>query len=142
MWGVVLCALAASIKVPAAIGIVYVAWDWAGPVRRLAPARCRPLVRAGADHGGGHGRLSPGVGPGLGLDRQPGHTRHRPLVDGPATGFGLLISGTAHLVGIGVGLGGVLTLTRAIGLIGAAAIAVYCLRNGSASASSAHWAAP
>ena len=30
-WGVVLCALAASIKVPAAIGIVYVAWDWAGP---------------------------------------------------------------------------------------------------------------
>ncbi|HXY26709.1 MAG TPA: polyprenol phosphomannose-dependent alpha 1,6 mannosyltransferase MptB, partial [Acidimicrobiales bacterium] len=30
VWGVVLCALAASIKVPAAIGIVYVAWDWAG----------------------------------------------------------------------------------------------------------------
>ena len=27
----------------------------------------------------------------------------------PATGFGLLISGSAHLVGIGVGLGGVLT---------------------------------
>ena len=31
VWGVVLCALAASIKVPAAIGIVYIAWDWAGP---------------------------------------------------------------------------------------------------------------
>ena len=30
VWGVVLCALAASIKVPAAIGIVYIAWDWAG----------------------------------------------------------------------------------------------------------------
>ena len=47
----------------------------------------------------------------------------------PATGFGLLISGTAHVVGIGVGLGGVLTLTRAIGLIAAAVIAIYCLRN-------------
>ena len=32
-------------------------------------------------------------------------------------------------MGIGVGLGGVLTLTRAIGLLGAAAIAVYCLRH-------------
>src|SRR5580658_5084990 len=31
VWGVVLCALAASIKVPAAMGILYVAWDWAGP---------------------------------------------------------------------------------------------------------------
>ena len=37
-WGIVLCALAASIKVPAAMGIVYVAWDWAGPLARLAPA--------------------------------------------------------------------------------------------------------
>ena len=47
----------------------------------------------------------------------------------PATGFGLLISGSAHVLGIGVGLGGVLTLTRAIGLLAAAAIAVYCLVN-------------
>jgi hypothetical protein len=47
----------------------------------------------------------------------------------PATGVGLLISGSAHVVGIGVGLGGVLTLTRAIGLIAAAAVAFYCLRH-------------
>jgi len=45
----------------------------------------------------------------------------------PATGFGLLLSGSAHVIGIGVGLGGVLTLTRAIGLLAAAVIAVYCL---------------
>ena len=38
----------------------------------------------------------------------------------PATAVGLLVSGTAHLFGIGVGLGGVLTVTRAIGLLGAA----------------------
>ena len=33
----------------------------------------------------------------------------------PATGVGLLISGTSHLFGIGIGLGGVLTMTRANG---------------------------
>ena len=47
----------------------------------------------------------------------------------PATAVGLLISGSAHVVGIGVGLGGVLTLTRAIGLLAAAVVALYCLVN-------------
>ena len=32
-------------------------------------------------------------------------------------------------MGIGVGLGGVLTLTRAIGLVAAAVVALYCLRH-------------
>ena len=82
VWGVVLCALAASIKVPAAMGIVYVAWDWAGPSadwRRLRP-HGRPVR---PDHRGGHGSPLVGVGSRLGLDRQPGHARHRALVDGP-----------------------------------------------------------
>jgi hypothetical protein len=47
----------------------------------------------------------------------------------PATGAGLLISGTAHVLGIGASLAGVLTLTRATGLLAAAVIAVYCLRH-------------
>ena len=45
VWGVVLCALAASIKVPAAMGIVYVAWDWAGEGaawRARAACSCAP----------------------------------------------------------------------------------------------------
>ena len=46
VWGVVLCALAAAIKVPAAIGIVYVAWDWAGPFADWR-RRARMVVRAG-----------------------------------------------------------------------------------------------
>ncbi len=36
----------------------------------------------------------------------------------PATGVGLLISGALHVVGVGVGLGGVLTVTRFLGLLG------------------------
>jgi hypothetical protein len=47
----------------------------------------------------------------------------------PATAIGLVISGALHVVGVGVGLGGVLTVTRLLGLIGAAAIAFSCLRH-------------
>ncbi len=128
VWGIVLCALAASIKVPAAIGIVYVAWDWAGPFadwRRIS----RVLVRAGLLTVAVMGVLSLVSGLGWGWIANLGTPGTVRSWMAPATGFGLLISGTAHVIGIGVGLGGVLTLTRAIGLIGAAAIAVYCLRN-------------
>ncbi len=73
-WGVVLCALAASIKVPAAIGIVYVAWDWAGPFADWRQPR--PQGRSlRPDHRGCHGGAVPGVGPRLGLDRQSGDSR-------------------------------------------------------------------
>ena len=97
-------------------------------VRRLAPPR--PHARAGRPgHGGRHGRASLVSGLGWGWIANLGTPGTVRSWMAPATGFGLLISGTAHLVGIGVGLGGVLTLTRAIGLIGAAVIAVYCLRN-------------
>jgi hypothetical protein len=128
VWGVVLCALAASIKIPAAIGIVYVAWDWAGPFADWR-RRTRMLVRAGLVTVGVMGVLSLVSGLGWGWIANLGTPGTVRSWMAPATGFGLLISGTAHVIGIGVGLGGVLTLTRAIGLIGAAAIAVYCLRH-------------
>jgi alpha-1,6-mannosyltransferase len=47
----------------------------------------------------------------------------------PATAVGLVISGTLHVLHIGVGLGGVLTVTRLLGLMAAKAIAAYCLRH-------------
>ena len=80
--GIVLCTLAAAIKVPAAIGIVYVAWDWAGPGVAMA-ARVQPLLKGGLISFAVMALLSFVSGLGLGLDRQPGHTRCRPLVDGP-----------------------------------------------------------
>jgi hypothetical protein len=45
----------------------------------------------------------------------------------PATAVGLVFSGTLHVLHIGVGLGGVLTITRLLGLMAATAIAGYCL---------------
>ena len=127
-WGVVLCALAASIKVPAAIGIVYVAWEWAGPFADWR-RRARMVVRSGLITVAVMGVLSLVSGLGWGWIANLGTPGTVRSWMAPATGFGLLISGTAHVVGIGVGLGGVLTLTRAIGLIAAAVIAIYCLRN-------------
>ena len=38
VWGIVVCALAASIKAPAALGIVYIAWEWLGPEPAAAPS--------------------------------------------------------------------------------------------------------
>ena len=100
-----------------------------GAGRRLAPPRPhRGALRP--HHRGRHGGVVAGVGPRLGLDRQPGHSRHRALVDGAGhRRSGCSSAGPPTSSGIGVGLGGVLTLTRAIGLIAAAVIAVYCLRN-------------
>ena len=46
VWGIVLCALAAAVKAPAALGILYIAWDWLGPgvpVRQ----KLRPIALAG-----------------------------------------------------------------------------------------------
>jgi alpha-1,6-mannosyltransferase len=128
VWGVVLCALAASIKVPAAIGIVYVAWDWAGPFADWR-RRARALWRAGLVTVVVMGVLSLISGLGWGWIANLGTPGTVRSWMAPATAVGLAISGMAHVVGIGVGLGGVLTLTRAVGLLSAAVIAVYCLRH-------------
>ncbi len=128
VWGVVLCALAASIKVPAAIGIVYIAWDWAGPGADWG-RRARMAVRAGLVTVAVMGFLSLVSGLGWGWIANLGTPGTVRSWMAPATGIGLLISGGAHVIGLGVGLGGVLTMTRAIGLLAAAAIAVYCLLN-------------
>ena len=127
-WGIVLCALAASIKVPAAMGIVYVAWDWAGPLASWR-RRSNIFLRSGLITVTVMGVLSLVSGLGWGWIANLGTPGTVRSWMAPATGVGLLISGSAHVVGIGVGLGGVLTLTRAIGLIGAAAVAFYCLRH-------------
>ncbi len=87
VWGLVLCALAASIKVPAAIGIVYVAWDWAGPFADWR-RRARMFVARRSRHRRRHGLPLAGVRARLGLDRQPRHTRHRSLLDGAGYGGG------------------------------------------------------
>ena len=128
VWGVALCALATSIKVPAAIGIVYVAWDWAGPSAGWR-RRTVMVVRASLVTVAVTGVLTVVSGLGWGWLANLGTPGTVRSWMAPATAVGLLVSGAAHVVGIGVGLGGVLTLTRAVGLLAATAIAIWCLHN-------------
>jgi alpha-1,6-mannosyltransferase len=124
--GIVLCTLAAAIKVPAAIGIVYVAWDWAGADVAWRQ-RVKPLVKGGAIALSVMAVLSFVSGLGWGWVANLGTPDAVRSWMAPATAVGLVLSGALHILHIGVGLGGVLTVTRLLGLLMATAIAAYCL---------------
>jgi hypothetical protein len=128
MAGIVLCTLAAAIKVPGAIGIVYVAWDWTGPTVAWR-SRVRGLVKGGLLSLMVMAALSSVSGLGWGWIANLGTPDAVRSWMAPATAVGLVISGTLHVLHIGVGIGGVLTITRLLGLIAATVIAGYCLRH-------------
>jgi alpha-1,6-mannosyltransferase len=125
-WGVVLCTLAAAIKAPAALGIVYVAWNWTGtdlPWRQ----RVRPLVSAGLVALAIMAALSlvSGLGWGWVANLETPGTVRSWLA--PATGIGMLLSALTHAVGLGVSSATVLSITRVLGLSSAAVASVYLL---------------
>jgi len=126
VWGITLCALAAAIKAPAALGVVYIGWDWLGagvPWRQ----RVRPLVTAGLIASAVMGVLSVVSGLGIGWIGNlatPGTVRSWLA---PATGIGMGISTLAHSVGLEVSQGGVLSVTRVLGLGAAVVASAYLL---------------
>jgi alpha-1,6-mannosyltransferase len=124
--GIILCTLATAIKVPAAIGIVYIAWDWAGPGVPWRQ-RVKPLIRGGGISLAVMAALSYVSGLGWGWIANLGTPDAVRSWLAPATAVGLLLSGMMHVVHIGVSVGGVLTVTRMFGLLGATVVAAYCL---------------
>ncbi len=124
--GIALCSLAAAVKVPAAIGIVYIAWEWTGSGLPLR-ARVRPLITGGLVAGALMGALSLVTGLGwswvLNL-ATPGTVRSWVA---PATGAGILLTDLAHVFGIGISLPGMLSATRLLGLGAAAVVGVWLL---------------
>jgi alpha-1,6-mannosyltransferase len=124
--GIVLCSLAAAVKVPAAIGVLYIGWEWMGssiPFR----TRVRPVVTAGLIAGGVMGFLSLITGLGwswvLNL-AMPGTVRSWVA---PATGAGIALTDIAHLAGMGVPLHTMLSVTRVVGLTAAFVAAPWLL---------------
>jgi len=126
--GLLFCALATAIKAPAALGMLYVGWSWLGPG---APTRdrLRPVVTAGLIGVGVLGFFSYISGLGWGwvtILGTPGAVRSWTA---PTTSMALLFTGMAHVAHIGVSLSGVLTGTRALGLLAAGVVGVWLLLN-------------
>ncbi len=123
-----LCALATAIKAPAALGIVYVGWSWLGPEAPVRD-RLRPLVTSLLLGAGVLGFFSYVSGLGWGwvtiLDT-PGAVRSWTA---PTTSLALAVTGVAHFLHVGVGLGGVLTGARFLGLLAAGVAGVWLLLN-------------
>lgn len=126
--GILLCALATAIKAPAALGILYIGWSWLGPQASVRD-RIRPVVTAGLIGAGVLGFFSYVSGLGWGwvtILGTPGAVRSWTA---PTTALALAFTGIAHFVGIGVGLGGVLSVTRFFGLLAAGIAGVWLLLN-------------
>jgi hypothetical protein len=126
--GIVLCALATAVKAPAALGILYIGWSWLGtgvPVRE----RVRPVVTAGLIGLGVLGFFSYVSGLGWGwisILGTPGVVRSWAS---PTTGIAFLVTGLAHLVHVDLGVGGVLSVCRFLGMVVAAVSGVWLLLN-------------
>jgi len=124
--GVVLVALAAAIKVPAELAVIYIGWDWLGPGLSLRQ-RVRPVVTALLISAAVMVAFTivSGLGFGwIGNLETPGTVRSWLA---PATGIGMVLSGMAHLVHIPISQSAVLSVTRVTGLLGAAVASVYLL---------------
>ncbi len=129
VWGVLLCALAAAIKVPAALGVVYIGWDWTGTGLSLRQ-RVKPLAKAGALASAVVLGLSVGSGLGLGWIGNLGTPGTVRSWLAPATGIGMGLSGLLHTVGLtAISTATVLSVTRVLGLTAATVISVYLLVN-------------
>jgi alpha-1,6-mannosyltransferase len=126
--GIVLVSLATAIKAPAAGGLLYIGWNWLGdgiPIRQ----RIRPVVISGLLGLGVLGFFSYVSGLGWGwvanLDT-PGVVR---WCTAPTTAVAFVFSGFSHLLGVGVGVGGVLTVARFFGMLIAVIAGVWLLLN-------------
>jgi hypothetical protein len=124
--GIVLCALAAEVKVPGLLGVVFIGWGWAGalaPARRRAAYVAASLVLAGAV------MAVVSVASGLGWGwlwnlSDPGSVTS--WLD-PATAVGLALSHALELVGAGSHPHALVVASRAVALVIAAVIVCVLL---------------
>lgn len=123
VWGVAVVALAASVKVPALIAVVYIGWDWLGP-RRSVRDRVRPVVSALLLAVALMTALSEAAGLGWGwIAGLSNPDTVRSWLD-PPTAVGLA---AGKLLGLAGHTHTLLTLARGLGLLSAAVIAVWLL---------------
>jgi alpha-1,6-mannosyltransferase len=118
LWAVTLCALAAAVKVPAALGVVYVGWHWLGP-RATWRERVRPLLTALLTAGGLMAVVTAASGLGWGWARALDNPSVVRSVLDPVTALGMLLGTATHALHLPIGVKGMLTVTRGLGLTAA-----------------------
>ncbi len=126
--GLVLCAVATAVKAPAAVGALYIGWNWLGPYVPVRD-RIRPLITAGLIGGAVMEFFSftSGLGWGwIGSLLSPGVVRSWMA---PTTAAAYLATDLAHVVGFGVHMGTVLSATRFFGMLGGGILCLWLLGN-------------
>ncbi|MGH9099484.1 MAG: polyprenol phosphomannose-dependent alpha 1,6 mannosyltransferase MptB [Acidimicrobiales bacterium] len=121
--GIVLCALAAGVKAPAALGIVLIGWNWGGGGARVSERLIRTVgaLGIGASVLGVLSAVS-GVGWGWVLTITTADKVSTGVT--PANAAAHALAGVLHLIGVPVGLSVLRTATSATGI--AVAVAVGC----------------
>jgi alpha-1,6-mannosyltransferase len=126
VWGILVCGLAASVKVPAIIGALYIGWDWLGPGRSVRE-RIRPTVTALILALATVTALSEAVGLGWGwISGLTNPDSVRSWLD-PATGIALALGHISNALGFGGQTNLLLTAMRATALALALAIGLRLL---------------
>jgi hypothetical protein len=99
VWGIIVCGFAASVKVPAIIGALYIGWNWLGPDRSIRE-RIRPTATALLLSVATMAALSEAVGLGWGwISGLTNQDAVRSWLD-PATGVGLALGHLANGFGL------------------------------------------
>jgi hypothetical protein len=124
--GIVLCALAAAVKAPAAIGVLYIGWEWLGP-RLSVRERIRPVITAALISSGILAVLSLVSGLGWRWIVNLGTPGTVTSWLAPASGVGILLTHLAHAVGWMLPGHGVLSVTRFLGLVAAVVTGLWLL---------------
>ena len=130
-WGIILCACAASVKAPAALGIAFIAWTWAGPGatwrRRLRQISIASGVTAVVLS---IWTLLAGFGFGWVRNLLTNGTVRSWAA--PATAVGLAVSYTLRALGAtAISVGGTLSVTRLLGALVALSFAGWLLVHAS-----------
>jgi hypothetical protein len=135
VWALFFVSLATAIKAPAAIGLAFVAWNWAPPTTNLKEklkVRIRPFAIGGLVAAAVLGVTTLMAGFGFGwVDNLLSNGTVRSWA-APATGAGMAITNILHAVGVhSIALGSVLSVTRFLGVVIAVAFTLWLLWHSS-----------
>jgi hypothetical protein len=130
IWAVVVCACAAAVKAPAALGLVFIAWTWLG-VRASVRERLKPIGVSLAVTAAVFAVWTWLAGFGWGWVANLTSNGAVRSWDAPMTAMGLTLADTGHVLGWhSLSVTTMLTATRTAGFCLAIAVTIWLLLSG------------